>query len=140
MVSLRERAEYFGDALVLLAQSDDRRDRQAAAHALLADFVRPYLANSKRHNNALSRLDQVVKATSESRPELIFLHYVRELIVAHSPATLAGFVLAIRPRSVGQTILPCCRIAALRCKKSVESARLCLKIRRTDRVNSRNFH
>jgi hypothetical protein len=86
---LRERAEHFGDALILLAQSDDRRDRQAAAHQLLAEFVRPYLAAAKRHTNALSGLDRIVKAESDCRPELIFLPYVRKLITAHRPSNVA---------------------------------------------------
>lgn len=96
MMSLRERAEHFGDALVLLAQSDDRRDRQAAAHQLLADFVRPYLPTAKRHNNALSRLDRVLKAGAESHPELNFLHYVHKLVAAHRPSNL-GWICPGKP-------------------------------------------
>jgi hypothetical protein len=88
MMSLRERAEHFGDALILLAQADDRRDRQAAAHALLADFVRPYLASGKRHHNALSRLDRMVRTECEARPDLAFLPYVRKLIAVHRPANV----------------------------------------------------
>jgi hypothetical protein len=84
-MSVRGRAQHFGDALILLAQPDDRRDRQAAAHQLLADFVRPYLANATRHNNALSRLDRMVKPEWEARPDLIFLPYVRKLIAVHRP-------------------------------------------------------
>jgi hypothetical protein len=86
MLSLRERAEHFGDALVLLAQWDDRRDRQAAAHQLLADYVRPYLATAKRHNNALSRLDRVLKAGAESHPERIFLRLPVAIIGARARA------------------------------------------------------
>jgi hypothetical protein len=85
MISVRGRAQHFGDALVLLAQADDRRDRQAAAHQLLADFVRPYLPNATRHNNALSRLDRMLKHEWEARPDLIFLPYVRKLIAVHRP-------------------------------------------------------
>src|SRR4051794_26327988 len=87
-MQLRERTEHFGDALILLAQSDDRRDRQAAAHQLLAEFVRPYLPTAKRHNDALSRLDRMLKAEAESKPELFFLPYVRKLISAHRPSNL----------------------------------------------------
>jgi hypothetical protein len=86
---LRERAEHFGDALILLAQADDRRDRQAAAHQLLAEFVRPYLPAAKRHNNALSRLDRIVKAECDCKPELIFLPYVRKLIAVHRPSNVS---------------------------------------------------
>ena len=88
IMHLRERCEHFGDALILLAQADDRRDRQAAAHQLLAEFVRPYLPTAKRHNNALSRLDRMVKAECDSRPELIFLSYLRKLIAVHRPYNL----------------------------------------------------
>jgi hypothetical protein len=88
MMSVRKRAEHFGDALILLAQSDDRRDRQAAAHQLLADFVRPYLPQAKRHDDALSRLDRMIKAEAEARPELLFLAYVRKLITVHRPSNV----------------------------------------------------
>ena len=84
-MQLRERVEHFGDALTLLAQSDDRRDRQAAAHQLLAEFVRPYLPNAKQHHDALSRLERMVRAESDSRPELVFLPYVRKIIANTSP-------------------------------------------------------
>src|SRR4051812_48988916 len=88
-MSLRARAEHVGDALILLAQSDERRDWQAAAHQLLADFVRPYLPVAKRHNNALSRLDRIVRTECSSRPDLIFLTYIRKLIAAHRPANVS---------------------------------------------------
>jgi hypothetical protein len=47
------------------------------------------LAVAKRHNNALSRLDRVVTAAAESRPDLTFLPYVRKLIAAHRPGNLS---------------------------------------------------
>ena len=84
-MQLRERVEHFGDALILLAQSDDRRDRQAAAHQLLAEFVRPYLPNAKQHHDALSKLERMVRGECDSKPELVFLPYVRRLIAAHRP-------------------------------------------------------
>lgn len=87
-MQLRERIEHFGDALILLAQSDDRRDRQAAAHQLLAEFARPYLPTAKRQNDALSRLDRMVKDEAEAKPELFFLSYIRKLISAHRPSNI----------------------------------------------------
>jgi hypothetical protein len=82
---LRERLEHFGDALILLAQADGSRDPQDAAHQLLAQFVRPYLANARRHNEALAKLDRMIKAEMSLKPELAFLPLVRKLIAAHRP-------------------------------------------------------
>src|SRR3954463_14822590 len=105
MMSLRARAEHFGDALILLAQSDDRRDRQAAAHQLLAAFVPPYLPLAKGHNNALSRLDRLIKAERSVRPALIFLACIRRLVAAHRSPNVSWICPVIRLPSARPTML-----------------------------------